>query len=192
MDRASTRCVDLYGTMNTSDRSIALVDIALRRRFIFRELMPLPGVIEGADGEGRIEPDDDGDFIDLRRLLNVMNARLTVLRGRDACIGHAYLTLVTDLDALRTVFRDRLIPLLQEYFYEDWAGIAQVLSGPNGKSAFVFPIQPNLTALFGSQDVADRGFAERVLYRVIDVNKLTAADFRDLYEGVSAAALDIF
>mgnify|MGYP003348012661 CR=1 FL=1 len=68
------------------------------------------------------EPDDDGDFIDLRRLLNVINARLMVLRGRDACIGHAYLTLVTDLDALRTVFRDRLIPLLQEYFYEDWAG----------------------------------------------------------------------
>lgn len=184
--------VDLYGTMNTSDRSIALVDIALRRRFIFRELMPLPGVIEGADGEGRIEPDDDGDFIDLRRLLSVINARLTVLRGRDACIGHAYLTLVTDLDALRSVFRDRLIPLLQEYFYEDWAGIAQVLSGPNGKSAFVYPIQPNLTALFGSQDVADRGFAERMLYRVIDIEKLTAADFRGLYEGVSAAALDIF
>ena len=184
--------VDFYGTMNTSDRSIALVDIALRRRFIFRELMPLPAVIEGADGEGRIEPDDDGDFIDLRRLLNVINARLTVLRGRDTCIGHAYLTAVADLDALRTVFRDRLIPLLQECFYEDWAGIAQVLNGPSGKSAFVYPIQPNLTALFGSQDVADRGFAERTLYRVIDINKLTAADFRGLYEGVSAAALDIF
>lgn len=183
--------VDFYGTMNTSDRSIALVDIALRRRFIFRELVPLPEVIEGA-GEGQIEPDDDGDFVDLRRLLRVINARLMLLRGRDSRIGHAYLTSVTDLDALRAAFRDRIIPLLQEYFYEDWAGVAQVLGGVKGKSVFVIPLQPNLNVLFGSSEVANGSLAERMLYRVSNMEELRAADFRGIYEGVPESALDIF
>ena len=183
--------VDLYGTMNTADRSVALVDIALRRRFIFRELMPLPAAVEGGDGEGGVEPDDDGDFVDLRRLLRVVNARITVLRGRDACIGHSYFTTVTSFDELRMVFRDRVIPLLQEYFYEDWNGIAQVLSGANGKSVFVIGVQPNLTALFGSSEVGESGYAERQFYRIADMAVLTAADFRGLYESVPAAALDV-
>lgn len=183
--------LDIYGTMNTSDRSIALVDIALRRRFVFRELMPLPEVIKGGDGEGRIEPDDDADFIDLRSMLRVINARLTVLRGRDARIGHAYFTTVTDLDALRATFRDRIIPLLQEQFYEDWAGVAQVLGGPKGKCAFVSPVTPDVPGLFGSADLADSGYSERLLYRVADVNNLKAADFRGIYEGISESALDL-
>ncbi|MCK7468931.1 MAG: hypothetical protein MZU91_12935 [Desulfosudis oleivorans] len=99
----------------------------LRRRFIFREVLPQPGVIPGARGDGLIDPDDDGNPIDLRRLLQVINARLTVLRGRDACIGHAYLTAVTDIAGLRAAFRDRHVLLLREHF-EDWGQIAQVLS----------------------------------------------------------------
>ena len=93
--------VDLYGTMNTSDRSVALVDLALRRRFLFRAVLPDASVIQGADGDGQVDADDEKSPIDLRRLLRVLNARLTVMRGPESCIGHAYLTPVTDIDQLR-------------------------------------------------------------------------------------------
>lgn len=180
--------VDLYGTMNTSDRSIALVDIALRRRFIFREVLPQPGVIAGTRGDGLIDPDDDGNPIDLRRLLQVINARLTVLRGRDACIGHAYLTGVTDIGGLRAAFRDRIVPLLQEHFFEDWGQIAQVLSVPPGAPGFLTQKQPKIAGLFGKK--ADLGdLIERPIWVLSD--ELPAEAFRALYESVPSEALDL-
>lgn len=182
--------VDVYGTMNTSDRSIALVDIALRRRFLFRELLPMPDVIEGDDGMGNIDSDDDGEPIDLRRLLRVINARLTVLRGRDARIGHAYFTKVDSFDALKNIFRDRIIPLLQEYFYEDWSGMAQVLSGVEGKCAFVSTFSPDIRGLFGAEDRIESGYADRAHYRVVDVRLLSSDAFRSLYASVPTAALE--
>lgn len=105
----------VVGTMNTADRSIALLDLALRRRFTFREVRPdvaLLGVVDG---------------IDLGALLRTMNERIEVLYDRDHQIGHAYLLSVTTFADLCTAFGEQIIPLLQEYFYDDWRKIQKVL-----------------------------------------------------------------
>lgn len=105
----------VIGTMNTTDRSIALLDIALRRRFSFREMMPDPTVLGTVDD------------VELAQLLRTMNERIEYLLDRDHQIGHAYLTNVETYTDLCNAFRDRIIPLLQEYFFNDWAKIQLVL-----------------------------------------------------------------
>lgn len=189
--------VDFFGTMNTADRSIALVDIALRRRFIFREVLSNPEVIGGSDTAGNIESDDGLGPIDLRQLLRVLNARLTVLRGRDTCIGHAYFLPIANVADLRVVFRDRIIPLLQEHFYEDWAGIAQVLAVSKGAQPFIEMAQPRIDTLFHSQAADTPELFDRPLWRVAsalransaEVDAFPAASFRALYEGVPLDAV---
>jgi hypothetical protein len=126
----------IIGTMNTADRSIALLDIALRRRFQFREMPPVQDVIAGADGNGAI-PDGKGGTIDLRALLKAINERVTFLFDADHCIGHAYLTEVRTFDQLAEVMRERIIPLLQEYFYGDWEKLQLIfrdITGPDRKA----------------------------------------------------------
>ncbi len=105
----------VVGTMNTTDRSIALLDIALRRRFSFREMPPNPSVLPVVEG------------VDLAQLLRTINERLDYLLDRDHQIGHAYLTSITNHAELCCAFRDRIIPLLQEYFVNDWPKIQLVL-----------------------------------------------------------------
>lgn len=109
--------LNLYvmGTMNTTDRSIALLDIALRRRFAFREVMPDPALLTDVDG------------VDLAQLLRTINERIEYLLDRDHQIGHAYLTDIDTHADLCDAFRDRIIPLLQEYFFNDWLKIQLVL-----------------------------------------------------------------
>lgn len=118
--------LDVHGTMNTADRSIALLDTALRRRFEFEELLPTPELVMGLN-DGGIIPDGDAGDIDLRRLLRVMNDRLVCLLHRDQAIGHAYLMKVKDFPGLRRVLSREIIPLLHEYFYDDWHRIRLVL-----------------------------------------------------------------
>ncbi|MFD1141633.1 McrB family protein [Larkinella insperata] len=105
----------LVATMNTADRSIALLDIALRRRFHFRELLPDVGLLSVVDG------------VDLGTLLRTLNERIEYLYDRDHLLGHAYLMNVQSHEELCEVFSDRIIPLLQEYFYNDWRKIQFVL-----------------------------------------------------------------
>src|SRR5690606_12070313 len=93
------RNLNIYGTMNTADRSIALLDTALRRRFRFQELMPNAKVISGSRGDGYIE-DGEGGLIDLRGLLDTMNRRIRLLLNRDLTLGHAYLYGVKDFKSL--------------------------------------------------------------------------------------------
>lgn len=122
--------VYILGTMNTADRSIALLDTALRRRFDFEEMMPDSNVIAGVIVE------DGGETIDVARMLDVINERIAFLYDREHTIGHAFFTkllLNPSLAVLADIFRLKVVPLLQEYFYEDYAKIQLVL-GDNDKS----------------------------------------------------------
>ena len=136
--------VDIIGAMNTADRSLALLDTALRRRFEFKPLKPDTRAIPSPD-----EPQSaplagltatvGATTIDLRMMLERINQRIEALYDRDHCIGHAYFTRLKDItdgpqrfDALAEIFRTRILPLLEEYFFEDWRKIRLVL-GDNQK-----------------------------------------------------------
>ncbi len=123
--------VYILGTMNTADRSIALMDTALRRRFDFIEKMPDTKVIEG------ITVTEDGETLDVAKMLGAINQRIEYLYDREHTIGHAFFTKLKDnnsLDCLADIFKNNVIPLLQEYFYEDYEKIQLVL-GDNDKSS---------------------------------------------------------
>ncbi|MGJ0309507.1 AAA family ATPase [Aliarcobacter cryaerophilus] len=111
----------IIGTMNTADRSIALMDTALRRRFDFKEMMPDLNAVK----------DIIVDDIKIYNLLNNINKRIEYLYDRDHMIGHAYfMSLEKSKDKkieLDNIFRNKIIPLLQEYFYDDWEKIRMVL-----------------------------------------------------------------
>lgn len=106
----------ILGTMNTADRSIALLDIALRRRFTFTALMPNPALLSGQLTD-----------IDLEKLLTRLNQCITALIGRDYQIGHSYLMAVQSIEDLHFAWFHRIIPLLQEYFYNDGQKLKAIL-----------------------------------------------------------------
>lgn len=165
----------VIGTMNTADRSIEALDTALRRRFEFQELPPQPELLD-FDIEGDIEPDE---------MLRAINRRLEKLYDRDHCIGHAYLYGLRDkptLDRLKHVFRNKLIPLLQEYFYGDWGKIGLVL----GKD-FVRKREASGKP-FAEFDHDDHdALAERSSWELNDIAKLSNVAFQRIYKHVADA-----
>ena len=110
----------IIGTMNTADRSIQQLDTALRRRFTFVEMMP--------DPDHSLIPDDVAG-VNCRKMLRAMNERIALLMDREHQIGHTYLLEVESIEDLADRFRNRIFPLLQEYFYDDWRRIDAVLGG---------------------------------------------------------------
>jgi len=116
--------LSILGTMNTADRSIALLDLALRRRFAFVELMPDPTLLDSADG------------VNLRALLERLNERIVAMLARAHQIGHSYFLAAKTFEDLRFVWYHRIVPLLQEYFYNDGERLKAVLG-----SSFVQQVQ---------------------------------------------------
>jgi 5-methylcytosine-specific restriction enzyme B len=151
--------VYLIGTMNTADRSLAGLDIALRRRFTFREMAPDAELLMKTEVEG----------VNIGVMLRVMNERIEVLLDRDHCLGHAYFMPLRErtnpsLAELSFIFRQQILPLLQEYFFEDWERIAWVLNDQAKKDfdlAFVVKASDDLTKLFGPGEAANLRNADK-------------------------------
>ena len=128
--------VYILGTMNTADRSIALIDTALRRRFHFVEMMPDTDVLKKLNSDN-CEIEIDGIKLDIVKLLEVINNRITLLYDREHTIGHAFFTALVEnptIETLRGIFEKKIIPLLQEYFYDDYCKI-QLILADNAKSS---------------------------------------------------------
>ena len=121
--------VYIIGTMNTADRSIALMDTALRRRFYFEEMLPNYDLLKD------IFVEDEGVKVNIGAMLKAINERIEYLYDREHTIGHAvFLELKgnNNIDKLENIFKKSVIPLLQEYFYEDYDKIRLIL-GDNAK-----------------------------------------------------------
>ncbi len=119
------------GTMNTADRSIALVDTALRRRFEFEEMMPDVEVVRRVLAEKVDERDVDDviGFVELTcAVFEVLNQRVSLLLDRDHQIGHSYFLEATSMKGLHETLYRKVFPLLQEYFYNDPDQLERLLS----------------------------------------------------------------
>lgn len=168
----------IVGTMNTADRSLARVDTALRRRFDFVPMYPRPSDLEGVVVEG----------IDISKLLSRINDRIELLYDRDHLIGHAFfMGLKADpgkrnLSELAHIFRNKIIPLLEEYFFEDWQKIRLVLADNQKKDReFQFVVEDNPSSsagLFGD----DQSDIRAVRYERNDDALMRAKSYIDVYE----------
>ncbi|CAM2756168.1 AAA family ATPase [Helicobacter felis] len=156
----------IIGTMNTADRSIALLDTALRRRFTFVEMMPDSTLLKNCAG------------VDLQALLEAMNARIEFLLDQNHTIGHSYFLGLKDLSDLQDCFKNKIIPLLQEYFYDDHAKVEAVLNG-NGMLA-VKEVQ-KMGAVLGKlvEDFVD---ADKKVYDMTEATGWGVAVFKKIYE----------
>lgn len=151
--------VYLIGTMNTADRSIATIDTALRRRFNFKEMLPDEEVLDGIYVED----------VSIKDIFIKMNKRITVLFDREHTLGHAYFLPLKDaptIETLADIFENSIIPLLQEYFYEDYEKIRMVL-GDNQKDSedkqFITIEENDYNDLFGD---IDYDFDEMSTYKI--------------------------
>lgn len=155
----------IIGTMNTADRSIALLDTALRRRFTFRELMPdVEALHKVLKAQGLDAKNLDG--IDVCKLVNTLNERIEYLFDREHQIGHAYFTSCRSEADVEEVMRHKVIPLLTEYFYEDWSKVAAVLGDNADNSHFHFLEAKKLDVPTGFSD--DELGGNKLRWRVKD------------------------
>ncbi len=151
----------IIGTMNTADRSLTGLDIALRRRFRFQHLVPRPDMLS--------KKDLCHSGVTLENVLDTLNQRITALLDQDHCIGHALFMDLPDgavpLDKLADCFRYSVIPLLEEYFFEDWEKIRLVLNDHRKEKALqFFQEAEDNENLFGNDDL--QGVAVRKIWHL--------------------------
>jgi len=159
--------VYIIGTMNTADRSIQLLDTALRRRFHFEELMPDPS-------HSKLSNFIEG--ISLSAILTAMNERIAALRDREHQIGHTYFLHLDSIEELAACFKHKVFPLLQEYFFDDWAKIRIVL----GNNDFIR--ERDITKLKLGEEFEEQG---EIVYERISLNNEIWAEpeqYRKIYE----------
>jgi DNA replication protein DnaC len=163
----------IIGTMNTADRSVEALDTALRRRFSFLELNPEP--------EHLSQTDYACQGVDLSKLLTAINLRIEKLLDKDYCIGHSYFMKINDRNNpvadLRFIFKNKILPLLQEYFYGDWGKIMLVLG-----DGFVTRTKSNV--IFLSKEKYDNyeEFDEKPIYKFTESSSWSLDTFRSIYE----------
>lgn len=157
----------IIGTMNTADRSVEALDTALRRRFSFIAKHPEPNKLKITE-----------DSIDLPSMLQALNTRLEILKDNDHTIGHAWLMNVKNLDQLQLVFGNKILPLLQEYFYNDYEKLGLVL----GDAFFEIYGQVNskIFASFSGGNGLAGQYDQSWQYKLKPVNELTVEDFQTL------------
>lgn len=184
--------VDIFGTMNTADRSLTTLDTALRRRFKFLPLRP-----DSNDGEGRplagLRVDMGAQSINIPEMLTMINQRIETLYDREHCVGHAYfmpLHEVKDgearLSALAEIFKSKVLPLLEEYFFEDWEKIRLVLADNQKSQEFQFITvgesagnhEEKLQKIFGDADID--AYATKKIYRIQE----SAVNLPEAYIGI--------
>ncbi len=163
----------IIGTMNTADRSVEALDTALRRRFSFIEMNPEPETLNQSEFKC--------DGIDLTKLLIAINGRIEKLLDKDYCIGHSYFMTIKNknkpLEELNDIFKNKILPLLQEYFYGDWGKIMLVV----GKEFVFKKVEP---IKFLSNDLADdyEEYSEKPIYCFTQSAKWTLDSFKSIYE----------
>ena len=158
--------VDIIGTMNTADRSVEALDTALRRRFTFEEMLPKPKLlIQQIEG------------IELKTLLEIMNERIEVLVDRDHTIGHAFFMNDETLDDLRNTFANKVIPLLQEYFYGDYSKMEMVIG-----SAF-FYVKDTIKVKFAVN--SDNFDPEGKVYHIVNINDKSMMNDNDFIKAIT-------
>lgn len=162
--------VYIIGTMNTADRSVEALDTALRRRFSFVEMIPEPKKIE-SDGASKGKIDD----INLVKLLSTINERIEILVDRDHTIGHAFFMNARSLSDLKAVIADKIIPLLQEYFYGDYHKMELVLGNGFFKKKSVEKV-----AFAVETDLQFEG----EMFTILDAKKMSDKDFKDAITGI--------
>lgn len=172
----------IIGTMNTADRSIALLDVALRRRFEFLEMGVDVNVLREELASNALE-EGVVEGVDVAETLEVINQRLRYLYDRDHQIGHAWLMKVRSFKDLCQVFEKKLIPLLVEYFYEDWSKVCQTL----GEHPRVSRKTDFISKKTYNQDAAEKlmggpvaGFSDVVVYDVSPREHWTPDHFRSI------------
>lgn len=146
----------ILGTMNTADRSVEALDTALRRRFSFEQMLPKPELLA----------DSKVTEIDLELLLHKINERIEILLSNDHLIGHSFFINCTSLHDVKTVFKNKIIPLLQEYFYGDYGKIGLVL-GAGFFKTIEEEQKKNVFSKFGQYDATV--FLEKPSYELIDL-----------------------
>ncbi|SIQ99595.1 McrB family protein [Pontibacter lucknowensis] len=163
----------IIGTMNTADRSVEALDTALRRRFSFVEMPPrydLEGLQQEVEG------------YKLADILKKINRRIEKLLGKDNLIGHSYFLCVENTDNLRAAFQNKIIPLLQEYFYGDYGKIGLVLGEGFFKELDKVE-EADIFASFGNYDPA--GLSEKQVYHLAELigkDRLSDDDFKSALE----------
>ncbi len=160
----------IIGTMNTADRSVEALDTALRRRFSFLELNPEPEMLSqtGYVCQG----------IDLTKLLTAINSRIEKLLDKDYCVGHSYFMKINDrtnpVADLRFIFKNKILPLLQEYFYGDWGKIMLVLGDG-------FVTRTKSDVIFLCKEKYEE-FDEKPIYKFTESSSWSLDTFRSIYE----------
>lgn len=159
----------IIGTMNTADRSIEALDTAFRRRFSFEEIMPDSTYLEGKG---------ESIGIDLKKLLETINERLEKLLSRDHTIGHSFFIKINEIKDLKLAFINKIIPLLQEYFYNDYARIGLILG-----SSFL-DIKKSRTSFMKVDQYDSSDFEERIVYSMKRIDDISEYDFSMMIKSI--------